>query len=57
MGRESNAPRKRLRKALMRQTGPCVLGRMPLAQPHGAIRLITDGSWAMIEMGTSWSTP
>ena len=48
------APRKRSRNALIGHTGACGLGRMPSTQPHPRIRRSTDGSWAMIEIGTSW---
>ena len=33
------------------QTGACELGRRPASQPHPVIRLSTDGSWAMSEIG------
>ena len=56
-GSESNALRKRSRKALIGQTGACGFGRRPSCQPHPAIRCSTAGSWAMIEIGTSWLAP
>src|ERR1700691_337488 len=49
-----NAVRKRLRKALIGQTGACGLGLRPSLQPQLEIRFNTAGSWAMIEIGTSW---
>src|SRR4029453_7548585 len=52
-GRGPNAVRKRLRKALIGQTGAWGLGRKPLLPPHLAIRCRTAGSWAMTEIGTS----
>src|SRR5436305_2109303 len=51
---ESNALRKRSRKALIGQTGARGLGRKPSFQPHPVIRLSTAGSWAITEIGTSW---
>ena len=50
---EPNASRKRFRKALIGQTGAVESGRIPSTQPQPAIRPITAGSWAMIEIGTS----
>jgi hypothetical protein len=37
----------------MSQTGAVESGRIPSTQPQSAILLITAGSWAMIEIGTS----
>ena len=51
-GYESNALRKRSRKALICQSGACRLGRRPSSQPHPAILSRTAGSWAMTEIGT-----
>ena len=51
------AVRKRSRNALIRQTGAFGLGSRPDCQPHPPIRFSTDGSWAMIEIGTLWLAP
>src|SRR4051812_42642201 len=56
-GRGPNALRKRSRKALIGHTGARGLGCRPLCQPHPAICLVTFGSWAMIEIGTSRLAP
>ena len=52
-GCESNALKKRSRKALIGQTGACGLGRNPGPQSQLPICFRTFGSWAMIEIGTS----
>ena len=52
-----NAVRKRSRNADIGHTGARALGTMPSCHCHPAIRLITFGSWAMTEIGTSWPAP
>src|SRR6185312_4695377 len=49
-----NAVRKRSRNAPIGQTGARRLGDMPSSQLHPAMRLITFGSRAITEIGTSW---
>ena len=41
----------------MGQTGACGRGSKPDCQSQPAIRLMTDGSRAMIEIGTLWLAP
>src|ERR1700753_3196377 len=50
----SKALRNLLRNALIGQTGAVGLGCRPAFQPQLSICLNTFGSWAMIEIGTSW---
>ena len=50
---ESNAVRKRLRKAFIGHTGAVGLGCRPGPQPQLPICFSTLGSWAMIEIGTT----
>src|SRR5882672_9416206 len=51
------APRNWLRKASIGSSGAEGPGSSPSCQRQEAICLNTEGSWAMIEIGTSWLAP
>src|SRR5690349_10539967 len=53
-GLEANVLRKRSRNALIGHTGAFGFGFNPLFQPQPEIRLSTDWSLVITEIGTSW---